>query len=1070
VVKKIVSPIMMILLVLSMFTLLSCIQSVRAQGTIYINADGSISPSTAPIYTADNITYTLTGNISADADGIHIERSNIVIDGSGYTVQGTLYSSNYGIYLDGVSNVTIKNTTIEAFYYSIWLWDASGNTISGNNVTGPNSNGITLYGLNNTVCGNNITNAEVAVMLEQYSNYDSINGNNITGGGMGIFLDGADYNNIDGNNITTGSSGGIYLQYSNNNNISGNDVTNNEIGIDLLESYYNTIYHNNFSNNAKQVYDASWDYPQYYSPSINVWNNGYPSGGNYWSDYTGVDLYSGPYQNITGKDGIGDTPYTIDANNTDNYPLMAPFVPFDNQTIYINADGRVDPSGAPILRNGDLYTLTGNINSISDGIVIEKDNIVLDGAGFTVQGNGTGNGIDLSGRENVTVRNTQITAFECCIYLDYCSNSSISGNNITNSWWGINSYPYPSDHNSIDGNNITNNYYGMELLSSPYSSVSGNNIAYNEIGIRLDYSSNCSISGNTFTADGLFLWDSYLNSVENNIVNGKPLVYLEGVAGYSVSDAGQVILVNCDSMRVENLNLSLSTIGLQLLKTNNTVISGNNITYNSVSGIFLDSSSSYDSIIGNTITGNWIGIWLNLASYNGISENNITGDWFGIWLTDSLYDNISGNKIVASARCGIDLQSSSSNSIIGNTITANDYYGILLWYSSNYNSIIGNNITANNGFGIYLDSSTGYLSYNSIFHNNFINNTNQVYSSNSANVWDDGYPSGGNYWSDYNGTDSYSGAYQNVTGSDGIGDTPYVIDANNTDNYPLMNPYSTLSITILPASSTFDVGQSQTFNSTVSGGTLPYTYQWCLNGTAVPDGNFSSWAFTPSAGSYMIYANVTDSVGVQATSNTATVTVNAAPSVTILPGSATLDGQSQTFNSTVSGGTYPYYYQWYLDGLAVSGATYPTWVFAPASAGSYTVYLNVTDSVGVIAISDNATVNVYAGVLTVSISPTSATMELGLGLSQLFTSTVSGGTLPYTYQWYLNGAAVQDATFNNWIFTPTSSGSCTVYLNVTDSVGVIAISNTATVQAYKNLWGSNNLPAIGWICMLGGSI
>jgi len=71
-------------------------------------------------------------------------------------------------------------------------------------------------------------------------------------------------------------------------------------------------------------------------------------------------------------------------------------------------------------------------------------------------------------------------------------------------------------------------------------------------------------------------------------------------------------------------------------------------------------------------------------------------------------------------------------------------------------------------------------SNNSIYHNNF-NNTQQVSSDGtSTNVWDDGYPSGGNYWSDYNGTDA---------NHDGIGDSAYVIDANNTDNYPLMNLY-----------------------------------------------------------------------------------------------------------------------------------------------------------------------------------------------------------------------------------------------------------------------------------------
>jgi hypothetical protein len=56
-------------------------------------------------------------------------------------------------------------------------------------------------------------------------------------------------------------------------------------------------------------------------------------------------------------------------------------------------------------------------------------------------------------------------------------------------------------------------------------------------------------------------------------------------------------------------------------------------------------------------------------------------------------------------------------------------------------------------------------------------------------MWDDGYPSGGNYWSDYSGTDSYRGSHQNETGSDGIGDTPYAIDENNQDKYPFTKSY-----------------------------------------------------------------------------------------------------------------------------------------------------------------------------------------------------------------------------------------------------------------------------------------
>ena len=119
-------------------------------------------------------------------------------------------------------------------------------------------------------------------------------------------------------NIQLVKAGGIGLYYSSYNNIYANYIANNDVGISFHYSSNNKIYHNNFIDNSQQTSSLS---------SINIWDNGYPSGGNYWSDYTGVDLYNGPYQNETGSDGIGDTPYIIDANNQDNYPLMEPWSP-----------------------------------------------------------------------------------------------------------------------------------------------------------------------------------------------------------------------------------------------------------------------------------------------------------------------------------------------------------------------------------------------------------------------------------------------------------------------------------------------------------------------------------------------------------------------------------------------------------------------------------------------------------------------------------------------------------------------------------------------------------------------
>jgi hypothetical protein len=261
-----------------------------------------------------------------------------------------------------------------------------------------------------------------------------------------------------------------------------------------------------------------------------------------------------------------------------------------------------------------------------------------------------------------------------------------------------------------------------------------------------------------------------------------------------------------------------------------------------------------------------------------------------------------------------------------------------------------------------------------------------------------------------------------------------------------------LNVSISPTSAAMDPRQSIIFNSTVSGGISPYSYQWYLNSVAVSGASSSSWTFTPSSsGSYTVSLNVTDHTGSNATSNAASATVNSALSVSISPTSATIDvGKSRTFTSSVSGGTSPYTYQWYLSGSAVFGATGSSWAFTPSSTGSYSVYVKVTDSAStsVTVQSNNATATVNSA-LSVTISPTSTTIDVGHSVS--FTSSASGGTSPYTYQWYINGVAVSGATSSTWNFTPSSPGSYSIYVNITDHAGFMAESNTASVTVNSSI-------------------
>jgi parallel beta-helix repeat protein len=313
--RNAVSGIALMLLLTSTLTLAFIIQLVEAEpGTIYIRADGRIDPQTANITSTDNITYIFTDD---NFDSIVVERDNIVIDGAGHTVQGTLAIGSRGIDLSGRNDVTVKNAHIKNFESGIWLGSSFNNSINGNNITS-NADGIWVnYSFNNSINGNNITSNADGIWVN-YSFNNSINGNNITANRLGGIVHRYSSNNsLSGNNIANNWFG-ITLEYSSNNNsLSGNNIANNYFGITLPYSSSSSVYHNSFVNNTHHV--GSVD-------STNVWDDGYSSGGNYWSDYNGTDFLSGPYQNESGYDWIGDSPYAINQNNIDRYPLMHPFV------------------------------------------------------------------------------------------------------------------------------------------------------------------------------------------------------------------------------------------------------------------------------------------------------------------------------------------------------------------------------------------------------------------------------------------------------------------------------------------------------------------------------------------------------------------------------------------------------------------------------------------------------------------------------------------------------------------------------------------------------------------------
>jgi parallel beta-helix repeat protein len=353
---------------------------------------------------------------------------------------------------------------------------------------------------------------------------------------------------------------------------------------------------------------------------------------------------------------------------------------------------------------------------------------------------------------NIIVEGLQIKNHGQSLLIAYSANLEIKNSNVSKVEL------YKSDNNSIWENTVESQRGGVYLLNSSNNGIFRNHMLnnYGGYGIYLEHSSNNTVNGNIMTMNtyGIYLLESSSNNISrNNIVQN------------SRCDDGICCLTSSYNLFYYN-NVSSSDYGIALAGGSNNMLVGNIISNNGYAGIYFASRNSI--LMRNNVSGNGQGIQIRGFSYN-----------------NTLIENIATNN-----GCGVFLESCCyNNTILGNSIS-NNLYGVSFYEGVRDTIFSGNNVS-NNNIGLYIyNFELGGC--NKIFHNNFINNTAQVSIpySDYENIWDDGYPSGGNYWSNYTGVDTHSGPNQVETESDGIGDTPYDIDENNQDRYPLMGPFN----------------------------------------------------------------------------------------------------------------------------------------------------------------------------------------------------------------------------------------------------------------------------------------
>ncbi len=410
---------------------------IRDPEAFYIEANGTVSPTLnfqveAPIQRSGN-TYTLTGNITGHS--LWVQCNGVVVDGAGFSISG--YGDARGVVLNCTKNVTVKNLVIENLFgvgieikrqfgppydsnynplpnpYQI----SSSNTISNCTIRNIAENGIVISSSSsNTIAQTKVTGCGGSAV--HMSTYDETQGNTISdcllqNSSRGVEVSNAQKVNIVRNSITDNKGYGVEIASSSENLITSNRILNNSGGGILISEStkctikentvaYNTgwgirlernqknnqIYRNNFINNTVAeglqvsiplvMGVASGSPTASFSPGLgNQWSSG--SEGNYWSDYWTRYLNASEM----GSTGFGNTPFFINENNIDYYPLVKPYgEPEVAATLTPTSTPTLSPTPSPSPPNStspNTYETQQPVDSAKGNMLSDQTNILVAG-------------------------------------------------------------------------------------------------------------------------------------------------------------------------------------------------------------------------------------------------------------------------------------------------------------------------------------------------------------------------------------------------------------------------------------------------------------------------------------------------------------------------------------------------------------------------------------------------------------------------------------------------------------------------------------------------------------------
>ncbi len=505
---------------------------------------------------------------------------------------------------------------------------------NGSTAFGSSAKGIKILSNHNSILYTIVMNNHFGIDCKSFSNNTFI-GNIIENNGYGVSFDKSNNNLISENNFISNKHQHLGFSYSNTNTIKKNIFEyESKNGIRLYNANNIDITDNSFYHCG-----ISFDYSTFSNLSNNT-VNGKPliymvgesnkiikeAGQIILKDCNNITIHNLELSNVC---------VSIISQNTSNCLIADNVLNHTAGGIYLRKF-----SSNNIIRNNVISNCSSSIRLSENRNNIVEDNKIY-----------RGGWIDVYRCTNISIVNNSIIKGGWGVYLQYSNYCNISSNLISQGSQGI--YFEESEFNVISNNDISMMSNGIRLdFSSKHNNILNNNFSDNDAGLLLkDDSKYNTIINNFFTNNGVILSNTRNNIFLNNSVNDKPLIYIEEESEKIIdADAGQIILVSCYNITIQKQKICNTTVGIELLNSDNCKITQNTIGSNNIYGILIEKSKT-NIINNNIISNNDEGIFLDYDSKrNTITDNSFSDNIYGITISYSRYNTISKNNFLNNKR------------------------------------------------------------------------------------------------------------------------------------------------------------------------------------------------------------------------------------------------------------------------------------------------------------------------------------------------------------------------------------------------------------------------------------